>query len=306
MPRNVLELFLDMMTAEKGAAQNTVAAYRRDITQFLEHIKKDLTEITSEDISGFINFLGEEFYSPKSQARKLSALKEFCRFLYIEKIIGNNPSANILTPKQEKPLPKFLTPKQIEILKNAASSHQNLNLKRSGVMIGLMFATGLRVSELISLTENSVNHDKKLITVRGKGNKERIVPVSWACLQELNDYEQYRDHFISKGKTSVWLFPAKKGSSGHLARSTFFKHLKQLATECDLNPDIISPHTLRHSFATNLLNHDADLRSVQKMLGHENISTTEIYTHITSERLIRNVQENHPLSHFKLPEIKHG
>jgi integrase/recombinase XerD len=163
-------------------------------------------------------------------------------------------------------------------------------------MITLMFATGLRVSELVSLSQTAVNHDKKLLCVRGKGNKERLVPVSDVALAALDDYETYRGEFMREGARSLWLFPAKRGDSGHLSRSTFFSQLKALARECGLNDTLISPHTLRHSFATTLLNHDADLRSVQKMLGHESIATTQIYTHITSEKLLQSVRARHPLA----------
>ncbi len=301
MANSYLQLFLDSMAAEKGAAVNTLEAYRRDISQFFEICPVPPEKITEQDISMYIQELGNRYYSPKSQARKLSAMREFCRFLFSENAIKENPAANISSPKQEKPLPKFLTPVQIHILSQTAKEHSNLPLKRIGVMIDLMFATGLRVSELIALPERAINADKKQILVKGKGNKERIVPVADSAVREVLDYcNAYRHEFIAEGKISAWLFPSKSSQSGHITRDTFFKYLKALAVEAELDERIISPHTLRHSFATNLLNHQADLRSVQKMLGHENIATTEIYTHITSEKLAEIVQHNHPLRNFKL------
>ena len=242
-------------------------------------------------------------YAQTSQARKLSALREFCKFLMQEKLLSENPCHNISAPKQEKHLPKFLTPAQIKILTDTALKQDNISLQRIGVMISLMFATGLRVSEVISLTENALNHDKKIITVLGKGSKERIVPISDEARANIYQYAiNMRPKFFKKGTSSPWLFPSLSSASGHITRGTFFKNLKTLAFAAELNPEIISPHTLRHSFATNLINHDADLRSVQKMLGHKNIATTEIYTHILKEKLIDTVLVKHPLASVKLKE----
>lgn len=169
-----LPYFLDMMTAEKGAAENTIDAYRRDILQFFD-LFPQTTTLTKEQAAQFMRSLAERCYAPKTQARKLSALKEFCRFLYSEKIIDDNPLAHISSPKQEKPLPKFLTPAQIQRLIQQAGNHKNPQLRRCGFMICLMFACGLRVSEMISLPENAINETKKQVMVKGKGSKERIV-----------------------------------------------------------------------------------------------------------------------------------
>lgn len=305
MKQKAVDLFLDMMAAEKGAADNTLAAYRRDLRQFFKFSNINAEDIKPAHITAYIQNLGEQYFTPKTQARKLSALREFCRFLYIEKILPDNPAADASTPKQDKSLPKFLTPKQVKMLTERAKEHTDPSMRRIGTMISLMFAAGLRVSELVSLPENAVNHDKKQILIHGKGNKERIVPVAAFALDELNDYALYREDFIAKGETGNWLFPAKRGASGHISRSTFFQQLKKLAIECDLNPKLVSPHTLRHSFATNLLNHGADLRAVQKMLGHESIATTEIYTHITSSQLMEKVRRAHPLNRYHLEDIAH-
>ena len=293
--------FLDMMAAEKGAADNTLAAYRRDIDQFFALTEADVEQISSEDVASFVGKLGEKKLTPKTQARKLSALREFCRFLFSEKILKDNPTANILTPKQKKTLPKFLTPEQINRLIEQAQTHDNPAFKRIGVMIRLMFSTGLRVSELIALPENAINYDKRQLSVCGKGNKERLIPISQTAIDAVLDYTQnFRSNFIIKGKKSPWLFPSKTAGDGHITRDTFFKELKKIALECGFDMHLISPHTLRHSFATNLINHQADLRSVQKMLGHESIATTEIYTHITSQRLMETVKQKHPLQRLKI------
>lgn len=305
MRYQAVNLFLDMMAAEKGAADNTLAAYRCDLKQFFEYSKIEAEQIEPKHITAFMQKLGEKCYSPRTQARKLSSLREFCRFLYIEKILQTNPAADATSPKADKPLPKFLTPRQIRLMTERAKQYSDPSMRRIGVMISLMFAAGLRVSELVSLAENAVNHDKKQVRVHGKGSKERIVPVADFALRELNDYALYRDNFITRKQNDIWLFPAKRGLTGHISRTTFYSCLKQLAIDCDLNPKLVSPHALRHSFATNLINHGADLRAVQKMLGHESIATTEIYTHITSQQLMAKVCRSHPLAQHHLQEISH-
>ena len=163
-------------------------------------------------------------------------------------------------------------------------------------MLELMYASGLRVSELVSLPENCINFDRRQVFVRGKGSKERVVPVAPAAIQAVFDYLEQRDCFIREGRRSIWLFPSKSSRSGHISRNTFFKRLKELAVKAGIYPSRVTPHVLRHSFATHLLNHNADLRSVQKMLGHESINTTEIYTHILSDKLLETVQKLHPLA----------
>lgn len=300
MTAAAVEHFLEMMAAEKGASQNTLEAYRRDLEQFLAYGgSKRLREISRSDISAFIQELGRRHFAPKSVARKLSAIREFFRFLYTEKEIKENPAVNLLLPKQEKPLPKFLTEVEMKRLIEAAQADERPAHRRMAVMLKLMYACGLRVSELVSLPENCINFDKKQILVRGKGSKERIVPISAMAIEAVLDYLTYRDEFLKAGRRSIWLFPSKSSASGHLTRDAFFKNIKDVAVKAGLSPSKVSPHVLRHSFATNLLNHDADLRSVQKMLGHESISTTEIYTHILSDKLIKTVQNKHPLAHHK-------
>lgn len=292
-----IDSFLEMMAAEKGAAQNTIAAYRRDLNQFFEFVSvRSVKDITKNDVTAFMQDLGKQKRSPKTMARKLSALKEYFKFLYSEKKVRDNPSANILTPKQEKPLPKFLTEEEVKALIKAAGDSQDIHHKRMAVMLELMYACGLRVSELVSLPENCINYDKRQIFVRGKGSKERIVPVAPSALNSVSEYMEYRECFLKAGRRSIWLFPSKSSASGHVTRDAFFKNIKEAAVLAGIMPSKVSPHVLRHSFATHLLNHNADLRSLQKMLGHEDISTTEIYTHIITDKLIETVKAKHPLA----------
>ena len=291
--------FLQMMAAEKGSAQNSVSAYERDLQQFI--IFGNFTEaadITKPAIESFLQDLHSRQFAPKTIARKLSVIKEFCKFLYSEKVISDNPAQNILTPKQEKPLPKFLTVDEINNLIETAASSDDYRIQRIAVMIELMYATGMRVSELVTLPITAVNFDKGQVTIFGKGSKERIVPMAKRAGDTLQKYAELRQEFIKKNSHSNYLFPSLTAVDGHLTRDAFYKDLKKLAAECGIYPSRISPHVLRHSFATHLLNNDADLRSVQKMLGHENITTTEIYTHITSQKLHDAVCLKHPLANY--------
>lgn len=296
----LLESFLAMMVAERGASQNTIENYQRDLEQFLAIVNvSEMANVTDNDVYQYVQKLSHMNYAPKSIARKISALKEFFKFLFSEKEIKENPTAYLMAPKQEKPLPKFLTEVELKRLIDTAQSKEGMHARRLAVMLVLMSACGLRVSELVGLPENCINFDKKEILVRGKGSKERLIPISDEAIESVLDYTTYRDNFIRGGRKSIWLFPSLTSSSGHMTREAFFMALKEIAAEAGISPEKISPHVLRHTFATRLLNHDADLRSVQKMLGHEDISTTEIYTHITSEKLIDTVKRLHPLSRLK-------
>lgn len=296
-----IENFLSMMVAERGAAQNTIENYQRDLEQFLTLLgSKDLAKVAAEDISAVIQNLSRMNYAPKSIARKISAIKEFFKFLFSEKIIKENPATYLTAPKQEKPLPKFLTEEELQNLIDVAKSKTDLPQRRMAVMLEVMAACGLRVSELVSMPENCINFDKKEVLFRGKGSKERLIPISNSAIAAVFDYFSYRDKFIRAGRRSIWLFPSLRSESGHVTRHAFYDYLKEIAAEAGIYPSRISPHVLRHTFATRLLNHNADLRSVQKMLGHEDISTTEIYTHITSEKLIETVKKLHPLSRKRI------
>lgn len=291
-----IRLFLNMEAAEKGASANTLEAYCRDLEQFAEYAGGAWhTDKAEEKIRGFIADLSDRGFSPKTVARKLSAIREFYKFLYTEREIKDNLAANIKSPRQEKPLPKFLTEDEIKRLFAAAEGGETFGAQRLSAMLKLMYASGLRVSELVSLPLNGINSDAGYIVVWGKGSKERIVPVARAALDEVEKYKAVRQIYLN-GDESPWMFPSRNAAGGHITRDSFFKNLKNLAIKAGISPSKISPHVLRHSFATHLLNRQVDLRSVQKMLGHEDISTTEIYTHIISEKLCEEVRRSHPLS----------
>lgn len=295
MQERELKEFLDMMAAEKGASVNTIDAYRRDISQFLEFWKKDCALAEEEDIAAFVRDLGSRGFAAKSVARKLSAVREFYKFLYSEGYIKTNPTANIMQPRQAKPLPKFLTDAEIKRLLQAAGEETDFARCRLKTMLLLMYACGLRVSELVALSEGCIDFDNKRILVFGKGAKERFVPAAEQALEAVKNYLSVRTAYLA-GRKSPWLFPSHTAASGHVTRDNFFKNLKNLAVKAGISPAKVSPHVLRHSFATHLLHRHVDLRSVQKLLGHEDISTTEIYTHIISEELIETVRRKHPLA----------
>ncbi|MBO7556068.1 MAG: tyrosine recombinase XerD [Alphaproteobacteria bacterium] len=287
--------FLDMMAAEKGSSTNTIAAYGRDLEQFLVFVGKKDCEVDNGDIEKFVQHLGAALFSPKTIARKLSAIREFYKFLYMEKLVKDNPALDILSPKQEKPLPKFLTENEISSLITTAKNDLSFSGRRLSAMLKLMYACGLRVSELVGLPDGCINFKENQIMIFGKGSKERIVPVARGAIEEIEEYKEFRDKHLN-GQKSPWLFPSLHAKSGHITRDAFFKNIKNLAIKAGISPQKISPHVLRHSFATHLLDHKVDLRSVQKMLGHEDISTTEIYTHVVSQKLRDEVEKNHPLA----------
>ncbi len=298
MNRDILADFLDMMAAEHGLAENTLRSYERDLEQFFESCSKDYHDINEKDIKEFIAFLKSQGYAARSIARKISALNDFCKFLMSENEIAKNPMLNISAPKKSRSLPKFLTRDEINLLIEAAEHNPDNTHKRTATMLKLMYACGLRVSELVSLPLNCINFDKKQILVKGKGAKERLIPVADVALKEILQYLEIRKKLL-KGAEKPFLFPSNS-KEGHLTRDAFFKAIKNLAVLAGISPEKVSPHVLRHSFATHLLNNDVDLRSVQMMLGHKDITTTEIYTHIITEKLIDEVKSKHPLAKLKL------
>ncbi len=297
MNRDIIADFLDMMAAEQGLAENSLRSYERDLEQFFESCSKGYHDINEKDIKEFIAFLKSQGYAPRSIARKISALNDFCKFLLSENEITQNPMVNISAPKKGRNLPKFLTRDEINLLIEAAEHNPDDAHKRTAVMLKLMYACGLRVSELVSLPLSCINFDKKQILVKGKGAKERLIPVAEVLLKEILQYFEIRKRLL-KGTEKPFLFPSV-AKDGHLTRDAFFKAIKNLAVLAGISPEKVSPHVLRHSFATHLLNSDVDLRSVQMMLGHKDIATTEIYTHIIAEELIDEVKSKHPLAKIK-------
>jgi integrase/recombinase XerD len=301
----LIESFLDMMAAERGAAANTRIAYQRDLldaTAFLAQRKVDLGNANDEDIRAYIGH-ALRAASPRTQARRLSALRQFFRFLCSEKIRSDDPTRSIDAPRLGRSLPKYLSePEVLSLLKVVATKRGNDGV-RLRALLEILYAAGLRVSELVGLPRGAVMFDRGLVQVRGKGGRERVVPLgdpaikavhAWVdCLKMENRSDSKR---TAKTKDSPFMFPSSRGKQGHITRQRFFQMLKAIGIEAGLAPERLSPHVLRHAFATHLIEHGADLRSVQTMLGHADIATTQIYTHVATDRLTKTVTKHHPLA----------
>lgn len=304
-----LALFLDMLAAEQGAGDNTIAAYRRDLedlSAFLARRGTSFARATTDDVRGYLADLDARGFKASSVARKLSALRHLFRFLLGESIRNDDPAAILSGPKRGRTLPKVLSIADVDRLlaqaRSAAerpdlSATQRLRALRLSCLLEVLYATGLRVSELMTLPLAAARRDARMIVVRGKGNKERFVPLNESAKRAMADYlaatDAVRDD--AKAKVSKWLFPSF-GESGHLTRQHFARELKELAGFAGIPPRLVSPHVLRHAFASHLLHNGADLRIVQTLLGHTDISTTQIYTHIVEERLKSLVRDLHPLA----------
>ena len=286
---NYIEIFLEALSAEKGRSQKTLEAYSSDL-HAAQNTIGDLLGATNQDIQKYLSNLKDK---PSSIARKASALRTFYKFLMLEKIIKTNPTSDLELPKRSRPLPKYLSPDEIELLISSAGDIKTS--VRLRCMIELLYASGLRVSELCSLPLTANLGDKLLI--HGKGAKERLVPMHHDAQDALNKWLEYRDETNSK-----YIFPSKS-NTGHITRDGFFKILKKCAVLAGVEPERVSPHVLRHSFASHLLAGGANLRIIQTMLGHEDISTTQIYTHVLPERLRDTVESAHPLAHNKIKDI---
>lgn len=299
---SLLENFLDMMSAERGASRNTLDAYRRDLTDLsatLAKRKTDFRGAAREDIKHYFTGLSASGTAHSSQARKLSVLRQFFVFLYSENIRKDDPTSSIEAPRRKRPLPKILSPEDVIKLIDTASQDDTSEALRLVAMIEIFYAAGLRVSELVSLPLSAAKTKTGYIYVRGKGNKERIAPLNKSAREAIKKYLDVRAEFLPKGlaraKAEKFLFPSR-GSEAHITRRRCHQMLKALALKANIDPDKLSPHVLRHAFATHLVEGGADLRSVQTMLGHADISTTQIYTHVASDRLAAVVTSAHPLS----------
>jgi integrase/recombinase XerD len=294
-----IEQFLEMLAAERNAAANTRAAYQRDLqdaAKFLKTRRADLAGATTEDVGAYLASLDARGMTPRSAARRLSALRQFFKFLLAENHRGDDPSAAIDGPKLGRSLPKLLDEAEMAALIEVCAKLDGATGARLKVLVELSYASGLRVSELVQLPLAAVLREQPVLIVRGKGGKERMVPLNAPARAALNDYLAVRPQFLPKGaKTSLYLFPSR-GKEGHLTRQRFGQLLKDIAAQAGIPPERISPHVLRHAFATHLLDHGADLRSLQKMLGHADIATTQIYTHVAGKRLQRLVETHHPLA----------
>ncbi len=307
----LIDLYLDMLAAERGAAANTLEAYRRDLEDFSGDLRENggvVASAASDDIRAYLGRLSERGFSTASVARRLSAIRQLYRFLYAEGNRKDDPAAAIEGPKRGRPLPKVLSVGHVDqlltssregIADEALPVCVRLRAARLACLLEVLYATGLRVSELVSLPASAARRDERMLIVRGKGNKERLVPLNNSAKQAMRDYlalreEAEKDKKKGSLKASKWLFPSF-GESGHLTRQHFARDLKTLASQAGLKPKQVSPHVLRHAFASHLLQNGADLRSVQTLLGHADISTTQIYTHVLEERLKSLVRDLHPL-----------
>ncbi len=293
-----LEAFLEMMVAERGVARNTLEAYRRDLEDaegWLAAHGPGLAGAASDDLRRYLDALNRRGLAPRTAARRLSALKQFFRFLVADKYRDDDPSAILDAPRRGRPLPKTLSETEVDGLLESARALDGPEGVRLVCLLEVLYATGLRVSELVSLPFASVARDPRVLIVRGKGGKERMVPLTEAAVAAIGDYKAVRPAFLPPGGTSPHLFPSRS-ADGHLTRRRLAQLLDDTARAAGIDPQRVSPHVLRHAFATHLLDHGADLRSVQQMLGHADISTTQIYTHVLAERLKALVEQHHPLA----------
>lgn len=299
LAQRLIDRFLEMMAAERGASPNTLAAYRRDLETYAESVA-DLKAAGPDDIRMHLEQLEVRGLARSSAARKLSAIRQFHRFLHGDGLSKDNPATAIDSPRAARPLPKMISQADVDALAAAARARVKaaegkplLKALRLLCLIELLYATGLRVSELVGLTAQAATAERDFILVKGKGGRERLVPVSQTARDALNAYLSTLRKSGQAG--SKWLFPSS-GAAGHLTRQHFALELKALGREAGLDSAKLSPHVLRHGFASHLLEGGADLRAVQQMLGHADISTTQIYTHVQAERLREVVETHHPLA----------
>jgi integrase/recombinase XerD len=307
----LIHLFLDMLAAEQGAGANTLDAYRRDLTDFSEFLASSgnaFASVETQTLRDYLADLDARGFKSSSAARRLSAMRHLFRFLLNERIRSDDPAAILSGPKRGRGLPKVLSISDVDRLLAHAqaltaapeiSATQRLRAIRLYCLLEVLYATGLRVSELVALPASAARRDARMIVVRGKGNKERLVPLNEASRQAMADYlaamETLKPEKKKNAASSKWLFPSF-GESGHLTRQHFARDLKELTASAGLMPRLVSPHVLRHAFASHLLHNGADLRIVQTLLGHTDISTTQIYTHVVEERLKSLVRDLHPLA----------
>ncbi len=306
---NHLTNFLEKLQAEEGLALNTISSYKKDLElleEFLITKSSSLTTASLDDLKDYLHFLHNKNLKSSSIARKISCLKNFYKFLEDEKAIKSSPAVNLETPKKDFKLPKMLSEEEMFKLLDYANKDKTELGIRLACMLEILYAAGLRVTELVSLPLSAIQKDdvsalKKYLIVKGKGSKERIAPLNKSAISKLVEYLELRQK-IGHEK-SIWLFVGGKNTHGttdrHLTRQGFHGLLKQLALKAGLDPERVHPHVIRHSFASHLLNHGVDLRILQELLGHSDISTTQIYTHILDSKLKELVFKHHPLATTK-------
>ena len=292
------ETFDEMLLAERNASANTRDAYNFD----LRHAEKllqghgDLADASVETLRFYLESLSRQKLAPATAARRLSALRQYFKFLVNEGLRKDDPTTALDAPKRGRPLPKILSETEVAAMIDGVAQEDKAAALRLGALIELIYASGLRVSEVVGLPLAAAKRDQPFLVVRGKGSKERLVPLNDAAKRALAAYLEVRGTFLARSvKASPWLFPSS-GDSGHLTRQRLGQLLKDAAVKAGIDPARVSPHVLRHAFATHLLDHGADLRALQKMLGHADIATTQIYTHVATGRLAALVSEAHPLA----------
>ncbi len=296
------EAFLEMMAAERAAADNTLTAYAKDLTDasgFLARRGRDLADASAEDIEAWFTDLAARGLSPATAARRRASVRQFYRFVLGEGWRQDDPARRVEAPRKGRPLPKVLSRDEVNALIAAAGARDGAAGLRLAAMVELIYASGFRISELLSLPLAAVARDPAYVIVRGKGGKERLAPLNGAARDALKAYLPVRARFFAKGlKESPWLFPSR-GKGGRLSARRFAQLLDEAAAGAGMDPEKVSPHVLRHAFATHLLEGGADLRVVQTLLGHSDIATTQIYTHVAGDRLAEVVRTKHPLARRK-------
>jgi integrase/recombinase XerD len=301
-----LRQFLEMLAAERRATDNTLQAYRRDLEDFSAFLRKSdraFADAVPADVVAYMRGLDDAGLAPASRARRLSAVRQLYKFLLSEGIIAEDPTYGYAGPKKGRSLPKTLSVADVDLLIEAArariegaNGREKVRALRLYALLEMLYATGMRVSELVTLPRSVLAGDGRVLTIKGKGGRERLVPLNRAAREALTRYLEvgYEDG-VARMLRTKFLF-ASRGAEGHLTRQRLAQELKELAEDAGLDPQRVSPHVLRHAFASHLLDRGADLRSVQQLLGHADISTTQIYTHVLEERLKQVVFEHHPLA----------
>ncbi len=293
-----VEAFLEMMAAERAAARNTLTAYGKDLADasgFLAGLGRDFGSATAEDIEAYFAELGARGLSPATAARRRASVRQFYRFVLGETWRSDDPSRRVEAPRKGRPLPKVLSRDEVDRLIAAAGARDGGEGIRLACMVELIYASGLRISELTALPLAALARDPAYLIVTGKGGKDRLAPLNAQARAAVKAWLEVRKAFLPKGdKANPWLFPSR-GKAGRLTPRRFAQLLDEAAADAGIDPARVSPHVLRHAFATHLLEGGADLRVVQKLLGHADIVTTQIYTHVASDRLTEVVATKHPL-----------
>jgi len=294
-----VEAFLEMMAVERASAKNTLTAYGKDLSDaqaFLGARKNSLAAASAEDVEAYFNALSDRGLSPATAARRRAAVRQFYRFVLGEGWRSDDPSRRVEAPKKGRPLPKVLSREEVDRIIAAAAARDGAQGMRLGCMVELAYASGLRISELTALPLSVLARDPAYLIVKGKGGKERLAPLNAAARSAVKAYLEIRKTFLPKGDAAnPWLFPSH-GKSGRLTPRRFAQLLDEAAADAGIDPTRVSPHVLRHAFATHLLEGGADLRVVQKLLGHADISTTQIYTHVAGDRLREVIETKHPMA----------